>query len=258
VKQQNQNADPFDDSRRKAARAEQHFVELVKEVEGYHQDQPLEKVEVPHPTMPGHQLHKIVLRKKLPDSIADITGDILNNLRSALDIAAHTVAGASGAQGPRNSAFPFARNLAQMAQALGRSKDLPETMQSLFVGLQPYLGGDDILWALNEMCNTDKHKMLVPVGAAAVRVGARVGGTGFFSMPDPHIWDRKKNEMDLITFGPGSTYECFFDFHAFVAINDIKAVDGMPVVDVLHKMGLRVLDVLNVIEAESRRLGYVS
>jgi hypothetical protein len=251
-------ADPFEDSRRKLARADQHFAELYEKVNEYSEAQPLEKVEVPHPTMPGHQLHKIVLRRPLPHSIADITGDIVSNLRSGLDIAAYTVAVASGCQNPKNCAFPFAGSLAQMANSLGRSKDLPPPMQSLFVGFQPYLGGDDTLWALNEMCNTDKHKMLIPVGTAVVRLGAHVGGTGYFSMPDPHTWDRQKNEMDLITFGPGSEYKCFFDFHAFVAVNEIRAVDGKSVIEVLHKMGNRVLDILNVIEAESRRLGYIS
>jgi hypothetical protein len=250
--------DPFEDSRRKVARAEQHLEELVGKVTEFVEAQPLERVEVPHPTMPGHKLHKIVLRHQLPDSVADITGDIINNLRSALDIAAYTIAVSSGVQSPKNCAFPFARSLPQMAQSLGRCKDLPETIQSLFIGLRPYLGGDNTLWALNEMCNTDKHKMLVPIGAAAVRVAAGVRGTGFFSMPDPHVWDRKKNEMDILTVGPDSTHQWFFQFNAFVAVNEIPIVDGMPVLQVLYQMGVRVDEVLNVIEAESRRRGFVS
>ena len=129
----------------------------------YSESQPLEKIEIPHPTKPACRLHKIVLRRQLPDSIADITADDISNLRSALDIAAYTVAVASGVQNPKNCAFLFAGSLAQMKNALGRSKGLPATMQSLFVRFRPYLGGDGILWALNEMCNTDKHKMLRPI-----------------------------------------------------------------------------------------------
>jgi hypothetical protein len=191
--------DPFEDARRKVARADEHFADLYQKINAYTQENPLEKVIEPHPTMPGHQLHKLKLTRSLPSSFGDITGDIVHNLRSALDVAAYSIAVGSGCQNPKYSAFPFAGSLSQMRQALGRTKDLPVPIQSLFVGFQPYLGGDDLLWALNEMCNTDKHKMLIPMGNVVVRVGADVRGTGYFSMPDPHIWNREKGEMDLIT-----------------------------------------------------------
>ncbi len=143
-----------------------------------------------------------------------------------------------------------------MANSLGRSKDLPEPMKSLFVGFQPYLGGNDALWALNELCVTDKHKMLIPMGNLVVRTGANVKGTGYFSMPDPHIWDKERQEMVLITLGPGATYDCYFDFHMFVAVNDIRVVDGMPLIKVLHGMVQCVQNVITVMESESKRLGY--
>ncbi len=50
----------------------------------------------PHPEKPDHQVHKIKLKTPLPPELADIAGDILHNLRSALDVAAYTVAVGSG------------------------------------------------------------------------------------------------------------------------------------------------------------------
>jgi hypothetical protein len=145
-----------------------------------------------------------------------------------------------------------------MANSLGRSKDIPAPIQSLFVGFQPYLGGNDALWALNEMCVTDKHKMLIPVGNLVVRTGANVRGTGYFSMPDPHIWDAERNEMVLITLGPGAEFDCQFEFHMFVAVTGIRVVDGMPILKVLMEMGRSVGNVLTVLESESKRQGYLS
>jgi hypothetical protein len=182
----------------------------------------------------------------------------VHNLRSALDTAGYDIAVASGVTSPKNSAFPFAGSIGQMANALGRSKDLPPQIQSLFCGFQPYPGGDDLLWALNEMCNTDKHRMLIPMGQGMVRASAAVRGTGFFSMPDPHVWDRTKNEMELITLGPGATFNYHFDFRLFVAFSEIKVVDGEEVLRTFYELGRSVQSILTAIEAESRRIGIIS
>jgi len=46
-----------------------------------------------------------------------------------------------------------------MSNSLGRAKDLPKEIHSLFCGFQPYRGGDDVLWALNEVCVADNTKL---------------------------------------------------------------------------------------------------
>jgi hypothetical protein len=144
-----------------------------------------------------------------------------------------------------------------MVSSIGRAKDLPPQIQSLFCGFQPYLGGDDLLWALNEICVADKHKMVIPVGAGVLRTSASVHVTGWFSMPDPHVWNRAKNEMEVVTILEGSTFEYNFDFRMFIAFNEIQIVDGKPVVSVLHEIGGKVKSILMAMEAESRRLKIV-
>src|SRR5437899_9822431 len=100
----------------------------------------------------------------------------------------YAIAVGAGSVDPKFSAFPFAGSLSQMANSLGRSKDLPEPIQSLIVGLAPYPGGDDALSALNESCVSDKHNMLIPVGTVMVQTAADVRATGYFTMPEPHMW----------------------------------------------------------------------
>jgi len=77
-------------------------------------------------------------------------------------------------------------------------------------------------------------------------------------MPDPHVWNREKNEMDLLTLGPGADYKYQIDFRLFVAVNGIDCVDGKQVVSVVLTQGNIVKSIIDTIEAESRRLGYVS
>lgn len=249
--------DPFESSRRKIARSIEHFNELERKVGEFTRVNPYRRVVEPHPSKSGYVVHKIILTATLPSSLADITGDIVQNLRNALDNAAYAVSVASGRTDPKFTAFPFAGSVSQMPQALRRSKDLPPQIQSMFVGFQPYLGGDDLLWALNEMCVSDKHKMLIPIGTGVVRRAGEVRGAGFFSMPDPHRWDREKNEMELITLGPGAEFQYHFDFRVFVAINGIRVVDGHSVLTVLGDVGQKVESILDAIEMESHRLGIV-
>jgi hypothetical protein len=252
-------SDPFESSHRKIAWAEKRLTDLEGEIGDFTALNPYTRVVEPHPDQPGHVVHKIKLTKAVPEHFANIVGEVVDSLRSALDNAGYTVALAVAPPGtdPKNTAFPFARSAAQMANALGRSKDIPQQIQSLFCGFQPYLGGDDLLWSLNEICNTNKHKILIPIGNGVIRSGALVKGTGFFRMPDPHVWDRAKNEMVIITLGPGAEYDYKFDFAFFVAFNEIEVVDGKPVLAVLNALGRKVYSILAGIETEARRIGLI-
>ena len=81
--------------------------------------------------------------------------------------------------------------------------------------------------------------------------------TGFFSMPEQQVWNRDKNEMEVITLGPCTKFDYGFDFRLFVAVTGIKVMDGKEVVGVVHSVGSKVQSIMKAIEFESRRLGYV-
>jgi hypothetical protein len=90
-------------------------------------------------------------------------------MRDVLDLAGYGLAVASGAVDPQHTNFPFAPNAVKFEeQVRGRCKDLPDDIVMLFRSLKPYKGGNDLLWALNCMAVTDKHKLLIPI---AVKVG---------------------------------------------------------------------------------------
>jgi len=250
-------SDPFESSHRKIARAKKHLKDLHRENLKFVNGNRYKRVIEPDPDKPGHTIHKIKLTEELSPDIGDIVADIAQNLRNALDNAAYAVAVASGLTDPKNCAFPFARSAAEMASSIGRCKDVPKEIQSLFCGFQPYLGGDDLLWALNEICITDKHKLAVPIGHTLMHGPMGLQGTGFFSTPDRPVWNRAKNEMVFISFGPGAKYKYDFKFQLFVAFNDIKVIDGKPVFAVLNTLCSKVESILMGIEAESRRLGII-
>ncbi len=96
------------------------------------------------------------------------------------------------------------------------------------------------------------------MGVGVIRSMAKLKATCFFSMPNPHFWDKAKNEMELFTVGPpAGDFKYEFDFTLFVAFNEIQVVEGEPVLGILGKLGSKVESILVGIEAEARRLGYV-
>jgi hypothetical protein len=251
-------ADIFYSCRRKLARAKEHLVDLEREVVDFQLSNPYTRVTELDPDAADHYIHKVKLTKFLPPSISDITADIVGNLRNSLDNAGYAIAVASGLSNPKFTNFPFAGSIDHMPNALGRSKDLPPQIQSLFCGFQPYPGGDDLLWALNEICVTDKHKLLIPIGTGSTNLGMHVEALGYIKMPQTPMWDRTKNEMELVTVGPETEqFNYNFHFRIFVAFNNIRVVDGEPVLGVLYALGRKVESILMAIEAESRRIGII-
>jgi len=248
---------PFDTARRKLSWAEKRLAELNAELADFRYRNPYKKVVELHPDLPRHTIHKVVPSEPIPNSTIDLAAEVVGALRTALDSSVFDIALAGGVSDPRNAAFPFAGTLGEMAGALGRCKDIPEPIKSLMCGFAPYRGGNETLWALNKLCNTDKHRILQPFGTGAVRIGAAVRGTGFFSMPDPHKWDSSKNEMVLIELGPDAIYDYELQFSLFIAFGKIEVLEGSEVSGSLARMGQAVHIVVNAMEAECRRLKYI-
>jgi len=255
-------SDPFASSRSKLAWAKENlFPDLQRRIEEFHNLEPYAKIIEPD-TQAGWEVHKIKLIKPFPESFGNLVGDLVGNLRETLDTAGHSIATAVGKPNAKNTAFPFARDVTQMANSIGRSADLPKEIQSLFCGFQPYRGGDDLLWALNELCNGKKHKFITPMATVMWRGHAFAKGFGRpITMPDPPKWDSAKDEMVVIKLGPivipDATWDYDFDFFPFVAINEIPVVEGKPVLGILYQFCLKVESILMAIEAEARRLGIV-
>lgn len=249
--------DAFDTARRKLSWAEKRLDELNAELADFRHRNPYKKVIELHPDLPRHTVHKVIPSEPIPDSTIDLTTEVVGALRTALDSAVFDIALCSGVIDPRNAAFPFAGTIGEMAGALGRCKDIPEPIKSLMCGFAPYRGGNETLWALNKLCNTDKHRILQPFATGAVRTGIAMKGAGFFSMPDPHKWDSSKNEMVLIELGPDAIYDYEVHVSLYIVFGKIEGLEGFNVTNSLFRMGQAVHIVVNAIEAECRRLGYI-
>jgi hypothetical protein len=93
-------------------------------------------------------------------------GDVVHNLRSALDhLASQLVWVGSGKEPTRRIEFPIAKDAATYEGDKARKVEgmTPEAIKAIDA-LKPYKGGNDALWRIHELDNIDKHRTLFTYG----------------------------------------------------------------------------------------------
>jgi len=252
--------DPFESSRRKIAWAKKNFADFDRECAAWFGERNYAAIFIePHPNKPNHFTHKLRMTKQIPEVWPDVVGTIIDSLRAALDHATYGLAITSGNQKPLNAYFPFSRDATTFETNLkGRCADVPKEIYPLLRSFKPYKGGNERLWAVNEVCVANKHKILIPIGSATFPAGVDFSGSGFIEMPSTHVWDRTKHEMELFTLGPQTTkFNGDFKFGCYIAFGEIGSLAGEPAIPVLDQFVNMVETILGEIEAESRRLGFI-
>ena|ERR1700686_4544840 len=100
-----------------------------------------------------------------PDEIGLITGDVVHNLRSALDHLAYQLVfvGTAG-NGPfKNAYFPISDTAAKYETSkIGKVKGMTQDAKEAIDSIQPYRRGvGHLLWVLHELDIADKHHALI-------------------------------------------------------------------------------------------------
>jgi hypothetical protein len=150
----------------KIDQAKKHLDTLEKEVRSFLSRNPFAVVSEEEPRT-GDLVDKVRINESVPIHWSAIVGDIINNLRSALDHLAYELVQANDQPTTRDTAFPISDNEAKFKanfpQALdGASMTAISTIQSL----KPYKGGNDDLWRLHQLDIIDKHRAIVTIGVA--------------------------------------------------------------------------------------------
>lgn len=253
--------DPFSSSKYSLERAKGHIGDLERQISAFLGTDPYTRV-MEHNADRTEDIYKLKLAKPMPRALPGIASDAITNLRASLDQAGYAVAIATGKNGKR-AHFPFGltlREVERRATGKGPSIDLPKEVFDLMVSFKPYKGGNNLLWALNELCNSQKHELIVPV---AIYIGptAAINHT-YLAQPTefqfPPVWDRAKHEMVLarVRHGTAIYYDCTIQF--LVAIGKVDVVEGQPAVAVLNQLAGTVERIVMALEAESRRLGLIT
>jgi hypothetical protein len=108
------------------------------------------------------QIRQLGKYRMLPFDALPAAGDVIHNLRSALDhLACQLVWVGSGEEPSRRIEFPIAKDAATYEREKARKVEgmCPNAVKAIDA-LKPYKGGNDALWRIHELDNIDKHRTL--------------------------------------------------------------------------------------------------
>ena len=185
----------FDTSRLKLKRARYHIGDLQTQIQQYLMRGPI-YLEIAEGTTQSRQKWIVRVREEVPTDFAAIIGDVIHNLRAALDIMACELVRLNG-ESDDDVYFPFAKGAQHLEETI-RSRNMhrasPQAI-ALLKSLKPYPGGNDPLRAIHDLDIIDKHQALIPVshavgppdlpGLARIRFGPVEDGM-WVGVPDGH------------------------------------------------------------------------
>jgi hypothetical protein len=206
-------------------------------------------------------IHKIRMPPNPSAEWTHIVFEATNNLRSALDQIAFNVAILDGKPNAKAAKFPFGPTEADMLNNLvGGCKDLPSEIQGLFRGFGPYKGGNNALWALNEIVNTKKHKLLIPVAMTSMRVQVPAIIRGDPFTIETFNIDGAKNEITFLKVAPGGQHLKYeVNITPVIAIDHSEQIiRGQHPIALLDAMTSEVERVGMATEVECRRIGLIT
>jgi hypothetical protein len=246
---------PLFSAKLRLARAHEHLDDLEAKIDQFFAEKPFTRLTELDPD--GiHAIHKIHMIKPFHTNWCLLATEIIEHLRASLDHAAY----ATRTKDPtRFAIFPSAKTAANLDKRVrSHCKDMPPEIQTLLRSFDCHEGGNDLLYALHELCNASKHGLIMLVAGASA--GMEITGTGSSWAPgvqflDPLVWDGEKNEIKYARTKRGIHFEHGGKIQVYVALQDIKGISRIPATAVLDEMLSECSRVVSAIETEGSRIG---
>ncbi len=162
---------PFDDSYERLRWAKNDIAQFERCANRFFQRTKYSVVTEPYGDR-TRELHKFVLAKKLPSTLARRTVQAVENMLAALEYTAVTVGRLSGATDLKHIHFPFCTKASDLKSRINSAcGQLPKEFRDFFASFDPHAGGDDPLWAIHELCIASKHNLLLrPFAQSGVKL----------------------------------------------------------------------------------------
>lgn len=234
----------------KIERAKEHSSNLESEIGSFEARDPY-MISRETDSQSNEYIFRVHIAEEIPRRWGTVLGDAIHNLRSSLDLLTNELVQNNGVPPSERTGFPignnrdgFERQLRQVAKGISRRAG--EIMHRI----EPYKGGKgDLLWRLHRLDIADKHRLLIPVGAAyrGVLVETTVYGE-IFDEPfrlDPHAVDTGpifplEDGSVLMRFPfviPDNAYlDTYFKPDFYIAFAEKQIFDGDPVMPTLQKL----------------------
>jgi hypothetical protein len=243
-------------ARTKVERAKKHIEELQLVLKAFLDARPY-KVGTKRDNE-GRLIYYVTSVDEPPSDLAAIVGDVLQNLRSALDhVAFRLVAvGVNGPIKPWQTEYPVADSAAEYPalrdrKVRGARQDAIDAIDAT----KPYAGGNDALWRVHKLNNVDKHRLLIAVGSnfRSVDVGGDLWRTmeemrtkfypdsppsaaiPIFLRPADRLFPLKVGDELFITL-PDAEVDEKREFRFDVAFGEPGVMDGEPIIETLQHL----------------------
>ncbi len=189
----------------------------------------------------------------IPDNVNLLVGEVLQNLRTALDhMAVQIYSKRRMNTNIRSIFFPINESEVKFNEWTKKApKEFSKDVINEIISIKPYRGGNDLLWQLNELNNIDKHRMLVTAGEcfSGVDIGKYVSemmktlsGSSISNEDDSIIIAESKVDFPLVVgynlFTDNVSKEGSSDwkFRFEIVIYEPGVVEGVDVIILLKKM----------------------
>ncbi len=147
----------FAGARLKIQRAIRHVQELQALMVAFHKTE-FCKVHLEKEAT-GREVVKIDFLAPPPVDCATIIGDVIHNIKCALDHIAYEIAAEERVYFPKGAKR---ENIEASPDYRLIQKASPEVANFILNDVQPYMGGKCLVWELTSLDNMDKHRLLIP------------------------------------------------------------------------------------------------
>ncbi|MCC7421032.1 MAG: hypothetical protein IT428_12185 [Planctomycetaceae bacterium] len=228
----------------KIERANKHILEFEECLNAFRNSKPYRLVIEDNPDS-RERVYKVKVLKPPPLELSLIAGDAIHNLRSALDHLVWRLIEANGNVPSRQTAFPVSETRAKYeAGSPAKVQGMNPSAVDLINAIKPYKGGSDEIWALHELNNFDKHRLLLVVGysnsaaALTLSTGSPTSGMIIFGMPiqpDGIILEDGAVIGGFRGGTPNPELQHNLDFSFEIAFREPQIVQGKPVLPFVNQ-----------------------
>ena len=242
----------------KIDRAKVHFLDMQKKIEEFFQSNPYQvDIKRNEEKRPIHYVSKI---QEVPIEIPLLAGEVIHNLRSALDYVAYRLFIINTPEGDgKHIYFPISDDSVKYAfEKVKKTNGLSQPAKDLIDSFNPYKGGNDVLWQIHRLNNIDKHRLLVTVGSSFKSID--MGGFGlrkhfpdiaatveipplFFNAGD-NLFPLKEGDELFIDL-PDAEGDKQMKFKFNLVLHESGIIEGENIVEVLNKMIAETVSIIS-------------
>lgn len=217
----------FDGIDAKIERADKHGLELKEAVKLFLESAPYDIFSYCQLESRGERF-AVHVKAEPPASLGAIAGDLINNLRSALDYVVCELYRANGFEPGEHTYFPIKWTASQVETTLaGIEEKIGKDAANLIQASEPYKGGAGHgLWQLHQLNRRDKHRLLLAVGSSYEEFAFRPNAGFPFIHLKPEGQRIYPLEDGTVIFGKPADADMDLKFGFNVVLSEPGIVDG--------------------------------